>query len=366
MNRLPEAKASYERALTFEPGEILGYQRLAQLVWRNMHDPIAARGVLERMVKALPQDADSHLIRAASRSFRPMSPARIAAISNWPRSSASCPGTRSRTCRSRRCFWPIFISAKRNIPAAHGLLRDAVALYPRDLRLVKSLSWLELSRGNTPAAIAVLEDGLKISPEAFEPLVPLADLLVQQGDMVRTAEILHQLESRKTQAVQAKYLTARIAMRDAKWPEAIEKLEALRREVTNMPGLEIQLNLLLAVCADKTADYGAEEKAFQRVLNADPKNVQAPRRLEQPLPDPGPLRRCAPRDGGGGAIALLGRSSGRAVHSLQAPQTPAHRRLGRRLAQAGSSRLVARRRDSGPHRLNPLSFRPTSALRSAR
>ena len=62
MNRLPEAKASYERALTFEPGEILGYQRLAQLVWRNMHDPIAARGVLERMVKALPQDADSRLI----------------------------------------------------------------------------------------------------------------------------------------------------------------------------------------------------------------------------------------------------------------------------------------------------------------
>ena len=123
-----------------------------------------------------------------------------------------------------------------------------MAALSRDLRLVKSLSWLELSRGNTPAAIAVLEDGLKISPEAFELLVPLADLLVQQGDMVRTAEILHQLESRKTQAVQAKYLTARIAMRDAKWPEAIEKLEALRREVTNMPGLEIQLNLLLAVC----------------------------------------------------------------------------------------------------------------------
>ena len=64
-------------------------------------------------------------------------------------------------------------------------------------------------------------------------------------------------------------------MRDAKWPEAIDMLEALRREVTNMPGLETQINLLLAVCANKLADQVAEEKAFQRVLNADPKNVQA-------------------------------------------------------------------------------------------
>ncbi len=36
---------------------------------------------------------------------------------------------------------------ERNIPAAHALLRDAVALYPRDLRMVRSLSWLELIRG---------------------------------------------------------------------------------------------------------------------------------------------------------------------------------------------------------------------------
>ena len=212
-----------------------------------------------------------------------------------------------------------------------------MASSPRDLRLVKSLSWLELSRGNTPAAIAVLEDGLKISPEAFELLVPLADLLVQQGDMVRTAEILHQLESRKTQAVQAKYLTARIAMHNAKWPEAIEKLEALRREVTNMPGLEIQLNLLLAVCADKTADYGGEEKAFQRVLNADPKNVQARVGLSNLYQTLGRFDDASAR-WRRQRIALLGRSSGCAVHSLQAPQTPAHRRLGRRLAQAGARR----------------------------
>src|SRR5262245_59282178 len=164
---------------------------------------------------------------------------------------------------------------ERNLTAAHALLRDALALYPRDLKLVKSLSWLELSRGNTPAAIAILEDGLKAVPEGFDLLIPLADLLVQQGDTTRTAQILERLRNRRAHATQVKYLSARIAMRDTKWPDAIEMLESLRREVTNMPGLEAQINLLLAVCANKLADPVAEEKAFQRVLNADPRNVQA-------------------------------------------------------------------------------------------
>ena len=275
LNHLPEAKASYERAIVCEPGEILGYQRLAQLVWRNMHDAVAVRDVLDRMAKALPQHPDAHLIRARFEVFQADEPGasrgdlKIAAA-HLHRVLELDPEHAEATMLLADLY-----QRQRNIPAAHGLLRDAVAPILRDLRLIKSLSWLELSRGNTPAAIAVLEDGLKVSPDGFELLVPLADLLVQQGDTVRTAEILHRLENRKAQATQAKYLTARIAMRDAKWPEAIEKLETLRREVTNMPGLETQLNLLLAVCSDKIADFPAEEKAFQRVLNADPKNVQA-------------------------------------------------------------------------------------------
>lgn len=274
-NLLSEAKVSYERALVCEPGELIGYQRLAQLVWRNMHDAAAARDVLDRMVKALPQHPDAHLIRARFEVFQTDEPG----ANRGDLKSAAAHLHRVLELDPEHAEATMLLAdlyqRERNIPAAHGLLRDAVGLYPRDLRLVKSLSWLELSRGNTPAAIAILEDGLKASPDGFDLLVPLADLLVQQGDTVRTAEILRRLENRKTQATQAKYLSARISMRDAKWSEAIEMLEALRREVTNMPGLESQLNLLLAVCSNKVADFTAEEKAFQRVLNADPKNVQA-------------------------------------------------------------------------------------------
>jgi tetratricopeptide (TPR) repeat protein len=190
LNRLAEAKTSYEKAVTLEPGELLGYQRLAQLVWRNMHDAASARDVLDRMVKALPQHADAHLIRARFEVFQADESGANrgnlkAAMAHLQRVLELDPEHAEASMLLADLY-----QRERNLPAAHALLRDALALYPRDLKLVKSLSWLELSRGNTPAAIAILEDGLKAVPEGFELLIPLADLLVQQGDTVRTAQIL--------------------------------------------------------------------------------------------------------------------------------------------------------------------------------
>jgi tetratricopeptide (TPR) repeat protein len=275
LNQLPEARRSFEAAIARDPGEMLGYQRLAQLVWRNMNDPPGARDVLDRMVKAMPRNPDAYLVRGRFEMFLLDEPG--AARGDTKRAAADFqrvleldPENADASLHLAEVY-----QRERNIPAAHALLRDAVALYPRDLRLVRNLSWLELVRGNAPAAIAVLEDGLKATPDGFDLLIPLADLLVQQGDATRTAQILKRLETHKAPAIQVKYLKARVAMRDGKWADAVALLEALRGEVTNLPGLEVQLNLLLAVCAGNLADFAAEEKAYQRVIHDDPKNVQA-------------------------------------------------------------------------------------------
>ena len=275
LNQLPEARRSYETAIAHDPGLMIGYQRLAQLVWRNMNDPLAARDVLDRMVKALPQEPEAYLVRARFEMFLLDESGTIRGeakrvAADLYRVLELDPEHAEASLRLAE-----LLQRERNVPAAHAILRDAVALYPRDLRLVRSLSWLELVRGNAPAAIAVLEDGLKANPDGFDLMIPLADLLVQQGDTTRTAEILKRLETRKAPAIQVKYLKARMAMRDAKWPDAISQLEALRGEAINLPGLEVQLNLLLAVCATNLADPVNEEKAFQRVIHTDPKNVQA-------------------------------------------------------------------------------------------
>ncbi|HSQ55526.1 MAG TPA: tetratricopeptide repeat protein, partial [Gemmata sp.] len=283
LHQLPAARQSYETALAREPAAMIGYQRLAQLLWRNMNDPAAARDALNRMTKAMPQSPEAHLVRARFETFladdatSPVHLDSAVVIGELRRVLELDPENAEASLLLAEQY-----QRQRMIPAAHALLRDAVSLYPRDLPLIRSLSWLEVVRGNTPGAIAVLEDGLKANPEALDLLVPLADLLAQQGDTTRTNEILQRLESMKgnanrltstaaqSQAIQMKYLKARLAMRDQKWSDAATLLDALRKEVNNLPAFETQLNILLAMCAAQLADRVAEETAYQRVVISDP------------------------------------------------------------------------------------------------
>src|SRR5262245_45807182 len=144
LNQLAEARKSYEAAVRHAPEEMIGYQRLAQLVWKNMDDTTGARDVLDRMVKALPLEPDAYLIRARFEAF-----------------TAEEPGIRSTSGgdlgRATRDLQRVFeldpenaeaivllaeiLQRNRNISAAHTLLRDGVSLYPRNLKLIRSLSW---------------------------------------------------------------------------------------------------------------------------------------------------------------------------------------------------------------------------------
>ncbi len=278
LNELDKSRQCYERAVTCAPDDITGYQLLAQLVWKTLNDAPGARAVLDRMVKALPQNPDSYLIRARFETFTADDPG-VQAAAGGDLSRARTDLLRVLELDPEHAEATLLLAEimqrNRNIPAAHALLRDAASTYPRNLKIVRALSWLELVRGNAAAAITVLEDGLKHSPDGFDLMVPLADLLVQQGDTTRTTEILARLQARRAPATQVKYLKARVAMREQQWQPAVGMLESLRAEVSNPPGLDIQLNLLMATCFQKLADPAAEEKAYQRVTNVDPRNVLA-------------------------------------------------------------------------------------------
>ncbi len=289
LNQLADARKSYETAITHAPDEILGYQRLAQLVWKNLSDPMGAREILNRMVKVVPQNPEAWLIRARFESFT-AEDSRNTSAADRKQFMADLQRVLELDPENAEASLMLAetLQRDRKIPAASAVLRDVVSLYPRDLKLVRSLSWLELSRGNVPAAIAVLEDGLKASEAGFELLVPLADLLLQQGHIARTEEIIRRLEGpasptgkagtteeRRSRSLQVKYIKTRLAMRDSRWADAIAMLESLRADSTHLPALQTQINLLHAVCAGQTLDRNAEESAFRRVINADPKNIQA-------------------------------------------------------------------------------------------
>src|SRR5204862_2385052 len=69
LNQLADARKSYETAITHAPEDLLGYQRLGQLVWENMNDAAGAKAVLDRMVAALPQEAEAYFVRARFENF---------------------------------------------------------------------------------------------------------------------------------------------------------------------------------------------------------------------------------------------------------------------------------------------------------
>ena len=277
LNQLAEARRSYETAIAHAPTEMLGYQRLAQLLWKSLSKPAEARVVLDKMIAALPQEPLAYYARARFESFLAEEAAHRGQTTNLDASMRDLRRVLELDPENADASLLLaeMLQKGRDVPGAHAILRDAASLYPRDVRLIRSLAWLELVRGNVPAALAVLEDGLKYSPDGFDLLVPLTDLLVQQGDTTRSTEIMNRLQSRKAPAAQIKYLQARIAMRDRQWPEAIAALESLRTDTLKLPTLEAQLNLLLAICFEKTGDPDAQEKAFKRITNADPSNVSA-------------------------------------------------------------------------------------------
>ncbi|HYH66917.1 MAG TPA: tetratricopeptide repeat protein [Urbifossiella sp.] len=277
LNQIPDARKSFESAIAKAPDAMLNYQRLAQLLWKNQSDPAGARAVLDRMVAAVPLEPQAYLVRARFETYAAEDDER-----------ANRPVNLDPACRDLRRMLELdpenaegslllaeILQKGRDIPAAHAILRDAAGLYPRELKLVRALAWLELIRGNVPAALAALEDGLKHTPDGFDLLVPLADLLVQQGDTARTADILRQLEAKRLPPSQVTYLKARLAMRQEKWAESIDHLEKLRGRSGGPPGLETQANLLLATCYERTGDAENQERALKRVVAADPGHVPA-------------------------------------------------------------------------------------------
>jgi predicted Zn-dependent protease len=282
-----EARKSYEDAVAADPADPLTYQFYARFLWEEVKNPAEATAVIDRLVKAMPHDAEAYLTRAraASRAAAAPDPAGDGqALTDLQRALDLDPEN-AEALRLLAEFYQL----RRKPHEAHDCLARGVALYPGDLRLVRGLAWLDLNLGNVGAAVGVLEDGMAHAPDGFDLLVPLADLLVRLGDTARTAEIVKRLEARPTPTakLQAKYLQSRLHMQAKRWGEAVELLTTLRLDAANLPGLESQVNLLLAACQQRRGDTAAERDTLKLLLNKDPNHLAGRVALAQAYLDAG-------------------------------------------------------------------------------
>ncbi len=265
-----DAVKSFEKAIELDPTDRLAYQELAQYQWKEMRQPAVARATLDRLVVAVPHDPQPYILRARFDGL--VSPDAKADPADLRKALELDPENLDALLQLAE-----HLQKGRDILAAHDCLSDARRLHPGDTRVVRALAWLELNRGNLGAAVAVLEEGLEKSADGFDLMVPLADLLVQMGDTRRPKEIAAKLEAARgpVARMQAKYLTGRLAMRDQQWAVAVAALTDLRTAAVNLPGLENQADLLMAVCHQRLGDPAKEEQLLLGVLNRDPNHLAA-------------------------------------------------------------------------------------------
>jgi len=285
LQKTTPARASFEESLKHAPAERLSYTRYAQFLWRDLRQPKDAAAVIERLIIARPSDPDSYITRANLHLFTGGD-----RLETTSRPTNEFRGNHMQVMADLRKALDLEpthpdalllmaeqLQKQRKLAEAHDCLAKGVQAHPQDVRMVRALAWLELNRGHIGAAVGVLEDGMNRIKDGFELLVPLADLLVQLGETKRTEDILRKLESRQSPSaqMQVKYLKSRVAMRNGHWAEASTLLTQLRTDSVNLPGLESQTNLLLAICFSRRGETQPEQETLRLVLNKDPNHISA-------------------------------------------------------------------------------------------
>lgn len=272
-----EARECYEAALKADPKLSIAYQEYAEYLVNDVKAKDEAKKVLDRLVAARPTDGGA---LAARGRFKAVTEDDAGAVADARKALELEP-----TCADAMMLLAEQMQKGRDVQAAVDLYKEGIKNHPKDARFVRGLAWLEVNRGNTGASVAALEDGMTRVGEkdAFDLLVPLADLLLQLRDADRAKGLIKKLEGLKvtdkarqrTVQMQALYLKGRLAMSETRWPEAVDLLTQLRSQAGELLGLECQVNLLLSLCHQRMGQFDQEEQTLKLLLGKDPNHAAA-------------------------------------------------------------------------------------------
>lgn len=266
-NKLDEARTSLERAVTADPQNIRACELLVDLLVRQMNLADTGREWLDKLVRANPLKAEAYLVRA-----------------NFWRSrekTAECQADLEHALKidpenaNGLLMLAEIVHNKGEAQQARIMLVKGMARHPKDVRFYRMLSWLELTHGNLAAGIDCLEKGVRELPAAFELLMPLGDLLVQQGEVDKAREVVRKLEGQRGFANQTRYLRGRLLMVDGRWSDAAAMLENLRTEVVANAGFSAQVNWLLAQSQERLGNRDNQMESLKRVLAIEPGHLNA-------------------------------------------------------------------------------------------
>lgn len=250
------------------PGCADAYVLLSDLLERRFKDTSSATKVIRRLTDAYPKDAKAWLAMARW-SFLNGDPSSAAIeIAKAAELDPASPDV---------AFTDFEIAMRSgNVARAERLIRETMAPYADDPRVIVGRADVLVAQGDAVAAQAILEAGSQSSPESPPILHRLIDILFDQEKVDAIPARIDQLrELEGDDAPAVLWSDARMMMIRGQWHQAIEALRELRPAVANVASLKNNVDLSLALCHQNLGQGDEVLEAARRVLADDPNSYQA-------------------------------------------------------------------------------------------
>lgn len=261
LNKPDDARISYEKALTLAPSHIATYDRLAQLLSKQIGLPGEAELIIKRMIEENPRQPEAYLSRARYyRAANKLGDAQKDAEKLLALSPNNADG---------QLMLAELLQMKGETEKARSLLTDGSTAHPEDARFCLNRAWIEMDLGNFTLATAFLEEGTQRFPNDLELLTTLGNLYAEEVATDRVQAIIAKLEAHRAPPTDMAFIRGRLAMQQGKWTEAMQLLEPLKADTVNVAGMSVRLNLLLSICHDHLGDRDAQLQDLKRVLEID-------------------------------------------------------------------------------------------------
>lgn len=262
------AAASLEKALRAGPQPDAVYVRLAAIQRDRLRRPDQADKVMDALVKARPNAAESYLARATHHRVRGQVQLAEADLARAQKLAPENPEV-------LRTMAQAALAAGRG-DEARQLLTKALATAPRDARLYTALAAVEVNADRVPEAIACLRRGLEVLPRNPELLVRLTDVLLASERTDEATDVLDTLRRTTGSGPWVRFLEARLGMRGRRWREAADRLEGLARQPDLPEELAAQVPLYLGRCYYELGDPEKQASILRQAVGLTPGAARIP------------------------------------------------------------------------------------------
>ncbi len=290
--KYPRARTLFEVAVRSAPTEVATYSGLARLL-REQPAEVVRRGEkkaslagladkwLDDAVAANSRSGRAHLARAQYRRSYPLPGGREANLQAIERDLQLALQLGGEEAEVLLGLAELALD-RNDASRARDLLRRGQQKYERDWRMYLAAARLERGAGRPDAALLYLDRGLEKVPGQLELLWESADLHISTGSSKAQAAI-DRLKSKGVLQAELNFLSASVLAGKQQWGQALKLLVNAHAQMVGREGAKSEFatgllercNLLLAQCSERLGDPYRALLAYQRIIAARPRSLEA-------------------------------------------------------------------------------------------